>query len=561
MTSSQHPRSSEEQQSCFAMASPGIRSSVAHPLNRETTQMKQPRLPSKTIFLLGAGASVEAGIAVTSDITRQILEYDQLCPSQSSKQVEQVLHYIRVQVASQLAIRVSDVNFEHIVGCLADLVRMRNSPHPTLLGATDPVFDRLSTGLNLERVYENLFALLRHSMIPTKPFDYMLRLGSLLLMTHRRSVYTLNYDLCLEDALHRQGIPFTDGFRSAGNGPRTWNPVSFRMKDRVRIFKLHGSLNWALDSPFPPPRPKPPAAGSNANEWEQYLASYPRLVRFSPESQTIPRTPTAEAGMACMMNFGVNKDLIYSMPHFTTLWDHFLNDLEGSDLLVLAGYSFSDLRVNRFIFDSLFRRFGKLRLLVVNPASYALGRERPELEVLSRHGLVKLIPAGLGATLRDDSLVMEAVKLCGMQVREIAGWDSYVPAPAPGAPEPVLAAVNAVGTAAMLLSHYVDRVAEVFRSQRLRRTARKDGSLDSVVVNIALLLRRFLIEYRGLDLARFGTSDIKIEDLAGIAVKRSSGDVPASVENESGGSPPDSQNRAPKIKERPPCARVARRAG
>ena len=52
-------------------------------------------------------------------------------------------------------------------------------------------------------------------------------------------VFTLNYDICIEQALRDANLEFTTGFK---NG--IWHPAEFGNQQRIRLFKLHGSLGW-----------------------------------------------------------------------------------------------------------------------------------------------------------------------------------------------------------------------------------------------------------------------------------------------------------------------------
>ena len=61
-------------------------------------------------------------------------------------------------------------------------------------------------------------------------------------------VFTTNYDLLLEQALERSGVPYFDGFPGS-LGP-TFNLATVEADDLpvrwAKVWKLHGSLNWAL---------------------------------------------------------------------------------------------------------------------------------------------------------------------------------------------------------------------------------------------------------------------------------------------------------------------------
>ncbi len=60
----------------------------------------------------------------------------------------------------------------------------------------------------------------------------------------RLDIATLNHDLLGELFLKRQGIPFVDGFGAPNGDVRYFEPSLFESAAKVRLFKLHGSINW-----------------------------------------------------------------------------------------------------------------------------------------------------------------------------------------------------------------------------------------------------------------------------------------------------------------------------
>ncbi len=66
---------------------------------------------------------------------------------------------------------------------------------------------------------------------------------------HPIEVFTTNYDLLLEEAMERAGIPFFDGF--SGAREPFFDPSSVAANDLpsrwTRIWKLHGSLGWTAN--------------------------------------------------------------------------------------------------------------------------------------------------------------------------------------------------------------------------------------------------------------------------------------------------------------------------
>ena len=109
------------------------------------------------------------------------------------------------------------------------------------------------------------------------------------------------------------------------------------------------------------------------------------------------------------MNFGTRKELLYASSQFTVLFNHFLNSLSNAGVIVVAGYSFSDERINKTIEEAVVSRNGDLHVIVVNPS---LSRIEDSYPVLQRFVELKWatgIDKPLGIVLKDRSL-LAAVK-------------------------------------------------------------------------------------------------------------------------------------------------------
>jgi hypothetical protein len=57
-------------------------------------------------------------------------------------------------------------------------------------------------------------------------------------------IVTLNHDLLVETELLHNGIPFADGFGDPDGDVRYFNPSTYYPAQKVRLFKLHGSIDW-----------------------------------------------------------------------------------------------------------------------------------------------------------------------------------------------------------------------------------------------------------------------------------------------------------------------------
>lgn len=144
-------------------------------------------------------------------------------------------------------------------------------------------------------------------------------------------LFTVNYDLLLETALDNLRVPYFDGFVGtvrAGfhtelvegkvESHREWMPAFF-----VRLWKLHGSVNWAWDDDRKIIRLGQPISEHDA------AAIFPSDTKYE-ESRRVP---------------------------FVVLQDRFRRALHEPETLVLiSGYSFSDAHLNDMIFDAASHR-------------------------------------------------------------------------------------------------------------------------------------------------------------------------------------------------------------
>ena len=139
-------------------------------------------------------------------------------------------------------------------------------------------------------------------------------------------LFTVNYDLLLETALDRLRVPYFDGFvgtvragfhtglvEGKAGSDREWMPSFF-----VRLWKMHGSVNWSWQEDRQIVRLGQPIAEGTA-------AIFPSDTKYE-ESRRVP---------------------------FVVLQDRFRRALHEPETLVLiSGYSFSDAHLNDMIFDA-----------------------------------------------------------------------------------------------------------------------------------------------------------------------------------------------------------------
>ncbi|MCH8111416.1 MAG: SIR2 family protein [Proteobacteria bacterium] len=144
-------------------------------------------------------------------------------------------------------------------------------------------------------------------------------------------LFTVNYDLLLETALEGLRVPYFDGFVGAlqamfhtelvegsPGSDGEWVPAFF-----VRLWKLHGSVNWAWQDDRQIVRLGQPVPEGLA------AAIYPSDTKYE-ESRRVP--------------FVVLQDRLRRALH------------QPETLLLVVGYSFSDSHLNELLFDAAVRR-------------------------------------------------------------------------------------------------------------------------------------------------------------------------------------------------------------
>ena len=127
---------------------------------------------------------------------------------------------------------------------------------------------------------------------------------------------TLNHDTVLERAFRSNSVGFCDGFGGPVNGVRFWEPDRLQDSDRIRLVKLHGSIDWFL-----------------------FL---PNKKISIPEN----RDPYYTAPRPVLLVGTFNKMLEYTTGVFADLHCHFHRCLRRTDLLISCGYGFGDKGIN-----------------------------------------------------------------------------------------------------------------------------------------------------------------------------------------------------------------------
>jgi hypothetical protein len=166
--------------------------------------------------------------------------------------------------------------------------------------------------------------------------------GDVSVTVNEHRIFTTNYDRIIEEfCAHSEAFQIRDGFDYDAKRKRTlWRPRSFEMpvppgaETPIKLFKLHGSLNWK----------------SSEYGIEQVL----------PESRFAEPTPVYKEDL---LIYPGSKERPDREP-FRTLYDLFESSMRETDRCLVIGFSFRDPYLNRVFRD--FIESGKGQLLTMS---------------------------------------------------------------------------------------------------------------------------------------------------------------------------------------------------
>jgi len=165
-------------------------------------------------------------------------------------------------------------------------------------------------------------------------------------------VFTLNYDMVLEGVLASSRHPCFSGFKaSAGREWRNAFPAPVPPPGSVRLYKLHGSVNW--------------------------YQMRRRVIEMPAEVTGVTtRTGPAET----MMIYPMTQKVVYSEPHLT-LFHHFARALREAKRCLIIGCSLRDDLVCSTLAFAARERPGLRFVFCGSPASIA---DNPWLKLLHK---------------------------------------------------------------------------------------------------------------------------------------------------------------------------------
>ena len=314
----------------------------------------------KVVFLLGAGASKDAGCKLSSEMLNSLREaINNLKATEKDfirfkEDFNEIYHFILASLMYQSTMkdtsanRSSYVNIEDFVMVLRQLIDKEFIiPYPLIGNWNDKilkwelrngdVFNRFKDFITLQLVNDwTKFDSVKATSI-LQPIREMLNNSENVKM----NIFSLNYDLIFENVFNSKTSKILDnGFSEkeiSDNKMRYWtsdfnNPLS---PTKINLYKLHGSLDW----------------------------------EYIQESEEISIKENIYHGREPLIIFGSYSKML-SFDPFLYILSNFRTLLEEATIFVVIGYSFHDKYINNLLIQQLGQNTDKdipKKLLIVDP--------------------------------------------------------------------------------------------------------------------------------------------------------------------------------------------------
>lgn len=338
------------------------------------------------VVLLGAGASVEAGIPDSNEMVRRVEHETSEGKWQDYKELYRYLRSSVFYADGLKGITEANVpfNIERLVNVLDELRQKEGHTLYPFVGAWNPKLQDVA-GAGFERVQElreRIVSVLREQWVALDESETANYYRGLLRFQkefgHALRVFSLNYDLCVENSCER-------GTVQRGFAGRVWDWRLFddgpNEETRIFLYKLHGSLDW-------------------------YFAD-DGTVSYSD-------SPSKIADEQVALIFGTSYKLQYIDPFLFLAYELRRWTLDAARLVVAIGYGFMDEHINGILGQAL-RQDGRRRLLAV-VAPQAADRVQDMVEFIetqldAQPGQVHVNPCGARGFLDERLSVAELADL------------------------------------------------------------------------------------------------------------------------------------------------------
>lgn len=290
------------------------------------------------VFLLGAGASVEAKVPNTYSFVSQFVD------SVKDNEEKEVITLIINELTKweQIHSGKEEVDIELL---LEVLMKLEDKENEALLQFYNP---RLDLSFDFSKLIKDLKDFIKcKAIVPEEELGYLQPLIEFIeeVPNLPLDIISLNYDICIEQFCNIHKLNWKDGFNVH------WDANTFQdINSDVRLYKLHGSVMWYK---------------SDRGDYIKVP-----IMTESSEIQLI----TGEKAKNVMLYPMRKWD--YIEPIFELLLRaKSLLESEWCKYLICVGYSFRDDHIRDILWD-VARKNKELHLVIIDPRAYSIYNER-----------------------------------------------------------------------------------------------------------------------------------------------------------------------------------------
>lgn len=292
------------------------------------------------MFLLGAGASIDAGLHAVAKLTGELRSRLPLLSDVNGitrPEFGLIFDFIEKHDPE------ISKNYERFFKWISLILDIRKDPFRKIL-KTEMDDSLIKVMGHLSFVIGNCISEILYS-IKTAP-EYLSKIADFLPSQGRLKVFSLNYDCCLEEACQANNIDVITGFDPV---TKMWNPSLFLSKEKgINLYKLHGSLRWF-------------GTRDESLSDDQFLCNHILRELKAEERNFLPShikvSPTPE------LILGPGSKIQPDDP-FLTLFYEFHSSLQKAKICIIIGYGYQDEHVNSVLDHAVDRR---VHIIDVNP--------------------------------------------------------------------------------------------------------------------------------------------------------------------------------------------------
>lgn len=309
------------------------------------------------VLLLGAGCSKDAGIPTSGDMIEDLERMFDL-PGEW-KTYKALYNFLKSSILFADGLRGSfspdSLNIERLMNTINELVKKEEHPIYPFIGAwNSKIIELCGNDFDSLKKFKTLIMEKLKSWVTLGDYNeagYYNKFGGLSqALTFPVSIFSLNYDLCLEKNVIGVDINVERGFDS---NDRKWKWQRFDRTDEsnvnIYLYKMHGSIDWARGD-------------------DGFLTYYDEILRIEEPD----------------LIFGTNYKLQYIDPYLFFAYE-FRRYCLGTRLIVTLGYGFGDEHINGMMRQALKSDTERVLLSVI----YNPSKNETELmeEIVKRMGL------------------------------------------------------------------------------------------------------------------------------------------------------------------------------